>query len=258
MAPQLQVFFLRNVRLAALVFFLLAVCQSATGADKLQRIFSSGEHSVALIELFTSEGCSSCPPADRWLSQLKSDPGLWKDYVPIAFHVDYWDYIGWEDRFARPEYGDRQRRHAQAGGAPAVYTPGMFRQARDWQGWRGGQRPQRDDSEAGVLRLILEGDRVRIHFDDQQSQARDLNVYLALLGMNLETSVRAGENRVRTLRHDFVALDLVSVRLRLTASGYEASTRIPRSRFATGELALAAWASEAGSLEPIQSAGGYL
>jgi hypothetical protein len=83
-------------------------------------------------------------------------------------------------------------------------------------------------------------------------------VYLALLGMNLETSVRAGENRGRTLRHDFVALDLVSVRLRLTASGYEASTRIPRSRFATGELALAAWASEAGSLEPIQSAGGYL
>lgn len=216
-----------NVRLAALVFFLLAVCHSATGADNLQRTFSSGEQRVVLVELFTSEGCSSCPPADRWLSQLKTDPGLWKDYVPVAFHVDYWDYIGWEDRFARPEYGDRQRRHAQAGGAPAVYTPGVFRQARDWQGWRGGQPPQGDESEAGVLRLIVEGDSVQIHFDDSQSEPRGLNVHLAILGMNLETSVRAGENGGRLLRHDFVALDAVSVPLEPGPSGHGAATTLP-------------------------------
>ena len=65
-------------------------------------VFSSGEQHVALIELFTSEGCSSCPPADHWLSALKSEPGLWKDFVPVAFHVDYWDDIGWTGAAAEP------------------------------------------------------------------------------------------------------------------------------------------------------------
>jgi len=64
--------------------------------------FSSGTNHVSLVELYTSEGCSSCPPADRWFSELKRDDGLWREFVPLAFHVDYWDYIGWQDRFASP------------------------------------------------------------------------------------------------------------------------------------------------------------
>ena len=63
---------------------------------------------VGLLELYTSEGCSSCPPADRWLSKLKGEPKLWRNIIPLAFHVDYWDYIGWEDRFASPAYTARQ------------------------------------------------------------------------------------------------------------------------------------------------------
>ena len=60
--------------------------------------FESGVTRTTLLELFTSEGCSSCPPAEKWLSQLKSNPDLWKKIVPIAFHVDYWDHLGWRDR----------------------------------------------------------------------------------------------------------------------------------------------------------------
>ena len=87
------------------------------------QVFESSEKPTALVELYTSEGCSSCPPADRWLSSLKDDEGLWKEFVPLAFHVDYWDYIGWEDRFADKQYSQRQRRYAHEFSEPTVYTP---------------------------------------------------------------------------------------------------------------------------------------
>ena len=61
-------------------------------------VFESGEARTMLVELFTSEGCSSCPPADAWISQLKESPDLWKKIVPVAFHVDYWNNLGWRDR----------------------------------------------------------------------------------------------------------------------------------------------------------------
>lgn len=72
-----------------------------------------------VVELFTSEGCASCPPADRYLAELATQ----RDLLPLSFHVDYWDYIGWRDRFAMPAYGERQRAYAQAKGENMVYTP---------------------------------------------------------------------------------------------------------------------------------------
>src|SRR6476660_686425 len=72
--------------------------------------FESGDTQSMLIELFTSEGCSSCPPAEKWLSALKSNQDLWKKIVPVAFHVDYWDRLGWRDRFAKPDFTSRQQR----------------------------------------------------------------------------------------------------------------------------------------------------
>lgn len=77
--------------------------------------FSSGVQATDVLELYTSEGCSSCPRADRWLSSLVDKQGVFKDFVPMAFHVDYWDYIGWKDRFANAEFSQRQRRHVVNG-----------------------------------------------------------------------------------------------------------------------------------------------
>src|ERR1700712_4295101 len=68
----------------------------------------SGENRVHLLELYSSEGCSSCPPAESWLGELRTAPGLWRDFVPVAFHVNYWDRLGWRDRFASKEYTARQ------------------------------------------------------------------------------------------------------------------------------------------------------
>src|SRR5215467_12960255 len=80
------------------------------GAERIK--FQSGTNRAALVELYTSEGCSSCPPAEEWLSQLKIDPRLWMDFVPVAFHVDYWVYLGWRDPFGTGSFSERQRAYA--------------------------------------------------------------------------------------------------------------------------------------------------
>src|SRR5690348_8781739 len=86
---------------------LLASYSPAQGAEVFH--FESGDTQTPLLELYTSEGCSSCPPAEAWLSQLKKSPKLWKDFVPVSFHVDYWDYLGWKDPFAMKAYSRRQQ-----------------------------------------------------------------------------------------------------------------------------------------------------
>ena len=91
-----------------LLFFIGLFLFSLSASAETIR-FLSHDVQTNLVELYTSEGCSSCPPADRWLSKLRNSEQLWKGFVPLAFHVDYWDYIGWKDRFASPIYGARHR-----------------------------------------------------------------------------------------------------------------------------------------------------
>src|SRR5688572_27607685 len=95
----------------------------------------SGPGTAALVELYTSEGCSSCPPADRWLSTLR-EGGLGPDrLVPLGLHVDYWDYIGWRDPFALRLFSDRQRELAAVHRARVVYTPQVMLAGKDYRGW---------------------------------------------------------------------------------------------------------------------------
>src|ERR1017187_258248 len=105
------------VRMRQFLFFATALALSA--AEPLR--FASGPAHVALVELYTSEGCSSCPPAERWLAARRDDPGLWRDFVPIAFHVDYWNQLGWPDRFSTREFTQRQYALATAWGGDSVY-----------------------------------------------------------------------------------------------------------------------------------------
>lgn len=82
---------------------------------------TAGERSLVVVELFTSQGCSSCPPADRLLADMSSH----EDLLPLAYHVDYWDYIGWKDTFAQPQFTDRQEGYRRAAHARYKYTPQM-------------------------------------------------------------------------------------------------------------------------------------
>ena len=91
----------------------------------------SGALAPTVVELYTSEGCNSCPPADRWLSRLKADPAV----VALAFHVDYWDRLGWKDRFASPLYTQRQAQQQSISGARFSYTPQVIVDGVDRPDW---------------------------------------------------------------------------------------------------------------------------
>src|SRR5574341_2448544 len=112
-------------------FAMLSIVPAASAADCTAR---SGPGTAALIELYTSAGCSSCPPADRWLSSLGSSAAAGK-VVPLALHVDYWDYIGWKDGYAKREFSLRQRKLSQLQSLALVYTPQVVLQGRDFRGW---------------------------------------------------------------------------------------------------------------------------
>jgi hypothetical protein len=242
---------------AALLAVIVSATISAAVADG-QASFASGTRQVALVELYTSEGCSSCPPADRWFTGLKEDAGLWTDFVPVAFHVDYWDYIGWKDRFARPEYSARQRRYAAEGGARVVYTPGMMLNGREWTGWRVGGIANDDRPRAGRLRVRVDDREVIADFDAATPRQQALTVYVAVLGMGLTSQVGAGENSGKTLHHDFVVLGMTSAPLERGSDGYHAVAELPATGTPAARQALVAWVSATGSNAAIQAVGGYL
>lgn len=163
---------------------------------------------VPVVELYTSEGCSSCPPAEAWLGSLAEDAAAHR-VVPLAFHVDYWNYIGWTDPFARAEYSARQRRLSQAEGGSVVYTPQVRLAGDDFRGWRSAEqvreRIARSTPATGAtvdLRLDLAADRLRV--DSQTRLPPHAVAYLALYERTLASDVRSGENAGRRLNHDFV------------------------------------------------------
>ncbi len=213
---------------------------------------------VTLLELYTSEGCSSCPPADRWLSSLADDPRLWRDVVPVAFHVDYWDALGWPDRFASPIYSQRQRRYAQTQLIRTAYTPGFILNGEEWRSWF--SHPYLDVKpgiSVGSLRLIVSDKQATVIFTPAAGQPANLELHLATLGFGLSSSVNAGENQGRRLVHDFVVLGYEQFPLTQHGAAYEATSELPHPRLAGSRSALAAWVSRTDSLRPLQAVGGW-
>ena len=219
-------------------------------------VFESGRKKVQLLELFTSEGCSSCPPAEASLAQLVKDSRLWREFVPIAFHVDYWDRLGWKDPFASPEWTKRQRVYAADWNAESVYTPNFVLDGREWEN---ATIPVVNVEAPGILRAIVRDDNnVLVNFDPAKGKTGDFEVYLARLGFGINVNVRAGENNGRSLRHDFVVLSLthgklgsVPQELHFPSSAVEAASRPDR-------IALAVWVTNAGDIRPLQTTGGWL
>lgn len=216
----------------------------------------SGPEQVTLVELYTSEGCSSCPPADRWFSTLVDSPQLWQDVVPVAFHVDYWNYLGWEDRFSEPEYARRQRDFKAQGAARAVYTPGMMALGQEWRDWRyGSALPPLSSKEVGELSLDLDGDSLEAEYAPAEGRSERYDLHVAVLGFGLKTPVRAGENRGEVLAHDFVVLGYK--RLSGKGSWEDTLPDAPLSDEAE-RLGVAVWVSPRGRVEPLQAVGGWL
>jgi len=221
--------------------------------------FESGETQNSLIELFTSEGCSSCPPAEKWISNLKSNPDLWKKVVPVAFHVDYWDHLGWRDRFSKREFTERQRRYAAAWGGDSVYTPGFVLNGREWRGWFGAPSWPAASEKVGVLRVTLNnGVNLTAEFTPQNMQLSALTLNVAVLGNDLQSDVARGENAGRKLRHDFVVLELAKIDMVAGANGWTGSATLQRDFGGDKATALAAWVTAPETSTPIQATGGWL
>lgn len=153
-----------------------------------------------LVELFTSQGCSSCPPADAFLAQLTQAEGV----IPLALHVDYWDYIGWRDTFAQERFTKRQRKYAKANADNMVYTPQMI--------VAGQTRVKGYDSGAvlaGInvarspitLTLSRQGENVQISASSDQPLAGDIVVDLVRYFPKMTVQIERGENRGQAISY---------------------------------------------------------
>lgn len=188
---------------------LLLICALAPAAVQAATCnTTSGNTRARLLELYTSEGCSSCPPAERWLSQQPAR----RDLVPLAFHVDYWDRLGWKDPFAQAAFSQRQR--ARNSGLGWIYTPQVMLDGNDFRAWPSGLPVNPRESAQVVLDMKLSTAPRQIDVSvapqfTAASAPRGAQLYLALTESKLVSNVAAGENARRTLRHDYVVRKLV-------------------------------------------------
>jgi hypothetical protein len=176
---------------------------------------ASGPRTMPLVELYTSEGCNSCPPADRWLSSSFAPGAAIAGAIPLAFHVDYWDRLGWKDRFATPAWTQRQYAAARATRSNLVYTPQVLVQGKDFPDWRAagngkaaiaaaGARPARADI---ALEATLRPDAVAVKAAARVPGGADRKgtaLFVALADSGLVSEVKAGENAGARLSHDHV------------------------------------------------------
>jgi hypothetical protein len=199
---------------AALLAMASSAVFGAASASGQMCATKSGPRMTALVELYTSEGCDSCPPADRWLSSTFPADANAANAIAIAFHVDYWDRLGWKDRFAAPAWTERQYAMAHANRSRLVYTPQILLQGHDFSDWRGGR-------SAGALAAIA-AKPARAQIAVEASQQRDAitvkatasvpasgdrkntALFVALTDSRLVSDVKAGENAGVRLTHDHV------------------------------------------------------
>ena len=179
---------------------------TATFAQVNQCSVASGPTIAPVVELYTSEGCSSCPPADKWASTLKGVSGAGGAVVQ-AFHVGYWDYIGWVDRFAAPAYTNRQRDIAARNNLRSIYTPQAVLDGKDWPRW-GGKPENNEPTRAAVSLKQLGTDQFEASVTPL-APTTNWSAYWTVTEHGHNSKVLSGENKGEFLKHDFVVRQLV-------------------------------------------------
>lgn len=193
----------------------LAAALPASAAGSCQA--RSGPRTAALVELYTSEGCSSCPPADQQLSTLRRSLDADAEVVPLALHVDYWDGIGWKDPFAQAAFGRRHSALVTANQHRTVYTPHFFVSGGELREWRADLRQsvRRVNAQPAQAEVQLQATLTPQGVLQLGAEARSLptatgttgdtaQLYVAVTEDGLSTRVPRGENGGRTLAHDAV------------------------------------------------------
>ena len=236
--------------------FAALIAFSSIGASASPVQAASSPEGSQLLELFTSQGCSSCPPAEKWIGQITTHRDLWKRFVPVVYHVDYWDRLGWRDPFAQKAHTERQYQYAAFHQRRSVYTPGFFVDGKEWRGFfhqgtlpgpRQNTPSIKAEWDAGELRITSElpSDKVRFH--------------ATVLGFGLQTSVKRGENSGRKLAGNFVVLSHKTAdseaqkqhEVTIQFSDKDLASKAPRYGFAV-------WAQNVDSPIPLTAAGNWL
>lgn len=246
------------IRLLAFLAFINPVLAS-------ERVFESAETSLRFVELYTSQGCYSCPPAERWMNQMVERADLWRDLIPINFHVDYWDYIGWRDPFARKVFSSRQRNYNRLGYTRNVATPGFVVNGKGWNGWFARQAlPGVAGEFSGKIRAELNQSQLEISYHRNERVPEGIHVHAAILGFGIETNVPRGENAGKTLAHEFVVVGYHQAPMAANEGAessmqWRASFSLPQTvDVAMTRQALVLWVSERKDPKPIQVLGGWL
>ena len=204
-------------------------------AGAAQCTAQSGKQTAVLVELYTSEGCDSCPPADRWLSSLQANGFGTDKVVPLSLHVDYWDYIGWKDPYAKRVFATRQRKLADLKRAKIIYTPQVLLQGQDFRRWDsrefaetvGKLNRQAPRAKLGLALDAMDQRNAKVTLTAElfnPADRKDARVYLAAFENKLKSEVAAGENKGKVLPHDFV------VREWLGPIEFDSSARIEQKR----------------------------
>ena len=240
---------------------LIIFCSQSQATEQIT--ISSTANQTTFLELYTSQGCSSCPPAEKWISKFTDDEKLWTDLIPINFHVTYWDYLGWKDPFASAVFSKRQRTYKALGKSRIVATPGFMVNGSGWQGWFYKQAiPKTKVPYLGNLQATINNSKINVEYNTDNTKYdnnQNLVAHVALLGFGIETQIHAGENAGNKLKHDFVVI------------GYQQSSMSANHKLAATNLtlphavdvsptkqALVFWVSEKGDPTPLQVAADWL
>jgi len=205
------------------------------------------------IELYTSQGCSSCPPADRYLNSLKKKKGLFTDFIPMAFHVDYWDYLGWKDPFASAQHSNRQRLYKARNKSNSVYTPQFIVSDQEWRGFFKRRKADLNSQFKNPKKLSVEFDGREIKAE-YAADKTFLYLHTAILGIGTETSIPRGENAGRTLKQDFIVLSHETFR----SDNNTWQFNIQQPKASVSDIALVTWISTKPDSRPLQAVASYI
>lgn len=204
-----------------LLIIIISVITFAANAEDYQ----SAEHTVSLVELYTSEGCNSCPPAENWLKEkFQKSPNI-KHIVALAFHVTYWDYLGWKDKFSSTLYDDRQRSLVSRQGGRSVYTPQLFLNGKTLGRLYSASRALNELKKSPAkLRIKASVSTIEDKLDISlrlkrldKSLKDNVQVTVAAYENDIDSFIKAGENKGRKTQHQFVVRKLVSTLMSLKA-----------------------------------------
>jgi hypothetical protein len=206
----------RNNSYPVLMLLVILLSAFSITTPKKTKMIEPTKEGFAVVELFTSEGCSSCPSADKVVAALPAEfPG--NVYI-LSFHVDYWNYIGWKDVFSKPEYTQRQKKYASKLRLQSIYTPQVIVNGRhEFVGSNKAKLQSTITSELKntlgklieVFATTTDGKTVSVRYEAKEASFEDLNI--ALIQKQGVTEVKRGENGGRKLYHINIVRDFKSV-----------------------------------------------